>query len=238
MNDAGSRPSPAPLTRRPELLGAWARLRSTGLRRARRPRPPCDRRASEPGPATLGELAEPFAITLQAVSKHISVLEAAGLVWRTREAQRRPVHLDAAALERLTAWIDRYRLVAESAYRRLDALLAEASTADRHRAAYRTGPPHPQIEGEEIMSNPVVIDAAPGQSYADITREFDAPVAAVFHAHGDPELFRAGSAPPTERRASPTGTSAAAAATATSRTIPTATPTRSAASSTPCARTT
>lgn len=80
------------------------------------------------GSATLGELAEPFAISPQAVSKHISVLEAAGLVWRTREAQRRPVHLDAEALQRLTAWIDRYRLVAESAYRRLDAVLAEAST--------------------------------------------------------------------------------------------------------------
>ncbi|MFE4949721.1 ArsR/SmtB family transcription factor [Leifsonia sp. NPDC056665] len=76
------------------------------------------------GPATVNELAEPFEITLQAVSKHISVLEAAGLVWRTREAQRRPVHLDAAALERLTSWIDRYRLEAEQQYRRLDALLA------------------------------------------------------------------------------------------------------------------
>ena len=76
------------------------------------------------GPATLGELAEPFDITPQAVSKHISVLEAAGLVWRTREAQRRPVHLDASALEQLTSWIDRYRLEAESQYRRLDAVLA------------------------------------------------------------------------------------------------------------------
>ena len=77
------------------------------------------------GPATLGELAEPFEITLQAVSKHISVLEGSGLVWRTREAQRRPVHLDPAALERLTSWIDRYRLEAEERYRRLDALLTE-----------------------------------------------------------------------------------------------------------------
>lgn len=76
------------------------------------------------GPATLGELAEPFAISLQAVSKHITVLEDAGLVRRTREAQRKPVHLDAAALERLTSWIDGYRLAAESAYRRLDAVLA------------------------------------------------------------------------------------------------------------------
>lgn len=75
------------------------------------------------GPATVGELAEPFDITLQAVSKHIGVLEAAGLVWRTRDAQRRPVHLDPAALERLTSWIDRYRLEVEARYRRLDAIL-------------------------------------------------------------------------------------------------------------------
>ena len=75
------------------------------------------------GPATVNELAAPFDITKQAVSKHIGVLEAAGLVTRSREAQRRPVHLDAAQLEALTAWIDRYRLVHEQHYRRLDALL-------------------------------------------------------------------------------------------------------------------
>ncbi len=71
----------------------------------------------------VNELAEPFAITKQAVSKHIQVLEHAGLVTRSRDAQRRPVHLDTAALERLTAWIDRYRLIAEDRFRRLDALL-------------------------------------------------------------------------------------------------------------------
>ena len=58
------------------------------------------------------------------MSKHIQVLEQAGLVTRSRDAQRRPVHLDAAALERLTGWIDRYRLDAERSYRRLDGLLA------------------------------------------------------------------------------------------------------------------
>ncbi|KUH66763.1 ArsR family transcriptional regulator [Mycolicibacterium novocastrense] len=84
------------------------------------------------GPATVNELAEPFEITKQAVSKHIQVLEHAGLVTRTREAQRRPVHLDAAALERLTAWIDRYRLDAERSYRRLDALLAEMTDTPTH----------------------------------------------------------------------------------------------------------
>lgn len=77
------------------------------------------------GPATVNELAEPFDITKQAVSKHIQVLEQAGLVTRTRDAQRRPVHLDAAALEGLTAWIDRYRLEAERNYRQLDSLLAQ-----------------------------------------------------------------------------------------------------------------
>jgi DNA-binding transcriptional ArsR family regulator len=75
------------------------------------------------GPATVNELAEPFAMTVQAVSKHIAVLENAGLVSRTRDAQRRPVHLEPQALERLTAWIDGYRLIHEQQYRRLDALL-------------------------------------------------------------------------------------------------------------------
>ena len=79
------------------------------------------------GPATVNELAEPHPITKQAVSKHIQVLEQAGLVTRTSDAQRRPVHLDAAALERLTGWLDGYRLEAERNYRRLDALLADIS---------------------------------------------------------------------------------------------------------------
>ena len=80
------------------------------------------------GSATVNELAEPFDITLQAVSKHIAVLEQAGLVTRTRDAQRRPVHLDAAALEALTEWIDRYRLVHERQFRRLDAVLEKHTT--------------------------------------------------------------------------------------------------------------
>lgn len=80
------------------------------------------------GAATVNELAEPFAISKQAVSKHIQVLELAGLVSRTRDAQRRPVHLEAARLEALTAWIDRYRLVAEQRFRSLDAVLARTDS--------------------------------------------------------------------------------------------------------------
>lgn len=75
------------------------------------------------GPATVNELAEPFAITVQAVSKHIQVLEAAGLVTRSRDAQRRPVHLAPSALERLTSWIDGYRIAHEQQFRSLDAVL-------------------------------------------------------------------------------------------------------------------
>jgi DNA-binding transcriptional ArsR family regulator len=76
------------------------------------------------GPATVNDLAEPFAITKQAVSRHIQVLESAGIVSRTRDAQRRPVHLEPARLEALTAWIDRYRLASEQRFRSLDAVLS------------------------------------------------------------------------------------------------------------------
>jgi len=75
------------------------------------------------GSATVNELAEPFAITKQAVSKHIQVLELTELVTHTRNAQRRQVHLNPQTLESLTAWIDTYRLINEQQFRRLDAVL-------------------------------------------------------------------------------------------------------------------
>jgi DNA-binding transcriptional ArsR family regulator len=85
------------------------------------------------GSATVNELAEPFSITKQAISRHIQVLEQAGLVTRTRDAQRRPVHLEPAALERLTRWIDRYRLVVEARYRRLDDVLAASAPTSKEK---------------------------------------------------------------------------------------------------------
>lgn len=75
------------------------------------------------GEATVNELAEPFEITKQAVSRHIQVLEAAGLITRSRDGQRRPCHLNPSALEELTSWIDEYRLIAERKFRRIDAIL-------------------------------------------------------------------------------------------------------------------
>ncbi len=73
--------------------------------------------------ATVNELAEPYEMTVQAVSKHLKVLEDAGLVTRSREAQRRPVHLEAQVFDLMTKWIERYRRQAEERYRRLDDVL-------------------------------------------------------------------------------------------------------------------
>src|SRR4051812_14994498 len=77
------------------------------------------------GDATVGELAAPYDVSLQAVSKHLKVLEGAGLVTRERDAQRRPVHLEAEVFDLMTKWIERYRQQAEARYQRLDAVLAE-----------------------------------------------------------------------------------------------------------------
>jgi DNA-binding transcriptional ArsR family regulator len=74
--------------------------------------------------AALVELAEPLDMSMQAVSKHLRVLEDAGLVTRTQDAQRRPAHLEAEVFDLMTKWIDRYRRQAEDRYRRLDAVLA------------------------------------------------------------------------------------------------------------------
>jgi len=76
------------------------------------------------GDATVNELAAPYEVSVQAVSKHLKVLEDAGLVSRSREAQRRPVHLEAEVFDLMTKWIERYQQEAEERFQRLDALLA------------------------------------------------------------------------------------------------------------------
>ncbi len=77
--------------------------------------------------ATVNELAAPYDVSVQAVSKHLRVLEDAGLVSRSKDAQRRPVHLETGAFDLMTTWIERYRRQAEERYQRLDALLAGLS---------------------------------------------------------------------------------------------------------------
>ena len=73
--------------------------------------------------ATVNELAEPYDVSVQAVSRHLRVLGDAGLVSRSRQAQHRPVHLEAEVFDLMTSWIERYRRQAEERYRRLDDLL-------------------------------------------------------------------------------------------------------------------
>ena len=77
------------------------------------------------GDATVGELADPYDVSVQAVSKHVKVLTDAGLVSQSRDAQRRPCHLEAEVFDLMTKWIERYRQQAQERYERLDAVLAE-----------------------------------------------------------------------------------------------------------------
>jgi DNA-binding transcriptional ArsR family regulator len=96
------------------------------------------------GDATVNELARPYVVTVQAVSKHLRVLEDAGLVSRTRHAQRRPVHLETEVLDVMTAWIERYRRQAEERYRRLDDVLRSMPDA-----VEPTPPPQPPATGAQ-----------------------------------------------------------------------------------------
>lgn len=82
------------------------------------------------GDATVSELAAPYDVSMQAVSKHLKVLEEAGLVHRSRDAQRRPVHLDAEVFDLMTKWIERYRARAEERHQRLDRVLARMQGED------------------------------------------------------------------------------------------------------------
>ena len=77
------------------------------------------------GDATVGQLAAPYQVSVQAISKHLKVLEQAGLVSRRAEGHRSPVHLEAEVFDLMTKWIERYRQRAEARYQRLDAVLAE-----------------------------------------------------------------------------------------------------------------
>ncbi len=85
------------------------------------------------GQASVNELAEPFAMSQPAISKHLKVLERAGLISRRREAQRRPRRLEAKRLAEADKWLERYRRLWEGNYRRLDALLDELKTQEQER---------------------------------------------------------------------------------------------------------
>jgi DNA-binding transcriptional ArsR family regulator len=85
------------------------------------------------GQASVTELAAPFAMSQPAISKHLKVLERAGLISHGREAQRRPRRLEPKPLAHATQWLERYREFWEGNYQRLDALLEELKTKQQKR---------------------------------------------------------------------------------------------------------
>ena len=85
------------------------------------------------GEASVTDLAKPFAMSQPAISKHLKVLERAGLISRGRDAQRRPRRLEAKPLAEATRWLERYRRYWEGNYQRLDALLEELKAKPRQR---------------------------------------------------------------------------------------------------------
>jgi DNA-binding transcriptional ArsR family regulator len=84
------------------------------------------------GPATVKELSEPFAMSGPAVSKHLRVLERAGLITRGRKAQWRPCRLEAAPLKEVTEWAENYRRFWDESYERLDEYLQDLKEKERN----------------------------------------------------------------------------------------------------------
>ena len=87
------------------------------------------------GEASVTELAQPFAMSQPAISRHLKVLERAGLISHGRDAQRRPRRLEAEPLAEANEWVEGYRRFWEESYRRLDAVLEELKTTDTGRSA-------------------------------------------------------------------------------------------------------
>ena len=100
------------------------------------------------GEVTVMELARPFAMSQPAISRHLKVLENAGLIRRSRDAQRRPCRIEPKALMEANAWIERYRVLWESAYQRLDALLAAEMAKERAAAPGKSSYGRPAKSGK------------------------------------------------------------------------------------------
>jgi len=83
------------------------------------------------GDASVLELTQPFAISQPAISKHLKVLERAGLISRGRDAQRRPCRIEGKPLADISGWLEEYRQIWEQNFQRLDALLEELQAPDR-----------------------------------------------------------------------------------------------------------
>ncbi len=93
------------------------------------------------GDATVGELARPYEMSVQAVSKHLKVLADAGLVTKRPQAQTRSVHLEAEMFDLMTAWLERYRRRAEERFARLDIVLAELQAGEQQKGTNHEASP-------------------------------------------------------------------------------------------------
>src|SRR5574341_544401 len=89
------------------------------------------------GEASVTELAKPFAMTQPAISKHLKVLERAGLISRGRDAQRRPCRIEGKPLAEANVWLERYRQSSEGSFQRLDALLDEMKARNKRKRTKR-----------------------------------------------------------------------------------------------------
>ena len=85
------------------------------------------------GEATVSELAEPFAMTQPAISRHLKVLERAGLISQRQDAQRRPRRVEVRPIVEATSWLERYRRTLEANFQRLDLLLTEMQSQEKKR---------------------------------------------------------------------------------------------------------
>lgn len=118
------------------------------------------------GEASVSDLARPFAISQPAISKHLKVLEKAGLISRARDAQRRPSRLEAKPLAEAAEWLERYREFWEGTFQRLDVLLQELKGQDKragsskhgidpagsHSIHYRTGKRSSKLSGTSALN--------------------------------------------------------------------------------------
>ena len=142
------------------------------------------------GACSVTELAEPFEMSMPAVSKHLRVLERAGLVARGRAAQWRPCQLDAAPLKEVADWAERYRHVWEGRLNRLDDYLQQAAEAASARRSTSVAPRTPQAPLIQAPPSGTFQVTTPSDTEITLTRLFNAPRDLVWEAMTKPEHVR------------------------------------------------
>jgi DNA-binding transcriptional ArsR family regulator/uncharacterized protein YndB with AHSA1/START domain len=148
------------------------------------------------GDASVNELAEPFAMSQPAISKHLKVLERAGLISRGRDAQRRPCRLEAQPLAEANEWLERYRECWEFSFQKLDDLLEDLTVAKKNQETNQDANQRETLNPNHKETNMRYPDSfkvsTPSDREIQVTRDFHAPRQTVFDAFTKPELVGAG----------------------------------------------